>query len=218
MAMPGTLSHDRLIGGLAADLQPVNPLRGFGWRAAAWLGVVAVMGGLLALIADMTTVTERLMAAPDLWLAASGSALTAILGAIAAFQLSLPDRKPLWALLPLPGLALWLGASGLGCLRNVVEMGLTEEIFAESKDCLVVILALSLPLSAALIAMLRRGYSLRPNFTGLLAGVAVAGASVALLNLVHPHDPSIISIAVHGMGIALVALANRLTGGRIFSR
>lgn len=218
MAPPGAFSHDRLIGRLAADLQPVDPLRRFGWQAAAWLGVVAAGGGLLAFIADLPAAKEHLMAAPDVWLAAIGSALTAILGAIAAFQLSLPDRKPLWALLPLPGLAVWLGASGLGCLRAVVDMGITEEILAETRHCLAVILLLSLPLSVALIAMLRRGYSIRPNLTGQVAGVAVAGASVTLLNLVLPHDPSIIGIAMHGLGIALVSYANNLTGGSIFSR
>jgi len=214
MAVPEAISHESLIGALAAGLKPVKPLRSFALQAAVWLGAVAVMAGGLALFADLPAVAARLLAAPDMWLAATGSALTAALGAIAAFQLSLPDRKPWWALLPLPGLVLWLSASGLGCLRSVAEMGVYEEIFAESRACLVFILAMSIPLSAALIVLLRRGYSLHPNLMGLMAGIAAAGASVMLLNFVHPHDPSVIGIAVHGTGIALVAAFNRLTGGR----
>lgn len=216
--MTDALSHERLIGALAADLKPVKPLRAFVRRAAVWLGVVVAMAGILSLFADLPGVAARLTAAPDMWLSMSGAALTAILGAIAAFQLALPDRKPWWALLPLPGLALWLGASGLGCLRTVVEMGAYDHIFAESRACLVTILAVSIPLSIALIFMLRRGYSMRPNLTGFVAGIAVAGAAVSLLNLIHPHDPSVIGLAVHGAGVVIVAAANRLLGGRIFTR
>lgn len=215
--MSESATYEKLIGALTGGLKPVQPVRGLMPHAAAWLGIVLVSAGLLALFADLPAVAARLSAAPDMWLAASGAALTAIFGAIAAFQLSLPDRNPRWALLPLPGLILWLSASGLGCLRSVVEMGVYEEIFAESQACLVFILAMSIPLSAAMLVLLRRGYSLQPNLTGLVAGIAVAGASVTLLNFFHPHDPSVIGIAVHGVGVAMVVTANRIMGGRIFS-
>lgn len=210
-------SHAHLIDALAADLKPVKPLRAFVLRAGVWLGLVAVSAGILALFADLPVMAKAMTAAPDMWLAMIGSALTAVLGAIAAFHLSLPDRKPFWALLPLPGLLFWLGASGLGCLRTVVEMGAYEEIFAETRACLVFIVGMAIPLSVALILMLRRGYSLRPNLTGMVAGMAVAGASVTLLNFVHPHDPSVIGIAVHSAGVVMVAAANRIAGGRIFN-
>lgn len=216
--MLDTISYDRLIGSLTADLTPVKPLRAFfALRAALWLGMVGAAAGVLALFADLPMVAVRMSHGPDMWLAMSGAALTAVLGAIAAFQLSLPDRNPRWALLPLPALVLWLGASGLGCLRSVVEMGVFEHIWGEVSHCLMFILWISVPLSLALLVMLRRGYSLWPNLTGLVAGIAVAGACVALLNLAHPHDPSVISIAVHGLGIVIVMIINRLTGGWIFA-
>lgn len=216
--MQDAITHEKLIGALAADLKPVRPVRGVAPRAAVWLGLVVLMAGLLAQFADLPDMAARLSAAPDMWLAATGATLTAMLGAIAAFQLTLPDRKPWWALLPLPGLALWLGASGLGCLRTVIEMGMYEEIIDESKACLVFILAVSVPLSAALIILLRRGFSLRPNLSALTAGIAAAGAAVALLNFIHPHDPSVIGIAVHSVGVAIVAIANRIRGGKILAR
>lgn len=216
--MSEAVSHEKLIRALSAGLIPVAPLRGVVLRAASWLAVVIAGAAVLALFADLQHVAARLKAAPDMWLAMAGAGFTAVLGAIAAFQLALPDRKAWWGLLPLPGLALWLSASGLGCLRAVGEMGMVEEIFAESRDCLVIILAMSVPLSVALVLMLRRGFSLRPNLTGLLAGIAVAGASVALLNLIHPHDPSVIGIAVHSVGVMIAAAANWMAGGRIFNR
>src|SRR5258708_27342631 len=109
--------HEGFIRSLTADLQPVRRLPPPGRRALLWLALVAALAFTLASVADRPAVAARLMAAPDLWLATSGSALTMVLAAFAAFQLSLPDRSPLWALLPLPAALLWIGASGAACLR-----------------------------------------------------------------------------------------------------
>src|SRR4051794_40922082 len=106
--------HDRLIQGLASDLRPVRPLPAPGKRAVIWLGFVVVAGLLLSLIADLPAFTHRLMASPDMWMAMTGSALTAVLAAIAAFKLSMPDSPKAWAWLPLPAVLLWIFASGLG--------------------------------------------------------------------------------------------------------
>ena len=94
-----------------------------------------------------------------MWLAVLGSIATAATAAIAAFELSLPDRSRAWALLPLPAAALWVGASGLGCMRAFVLPGTHVAAIGETRDCLLFIIGLSVPLSAALILMLRRAYS-----------------------------------------------------------
>ena len=49
-------------------------------------------------------------------LAWTASLLTGATAVVAAAHLALPDRSRRWALLPLPFLALWLTASGVGCL------------------------------------------------------------------------------------------------------
>src|SRR5664280_165727 len=83
-------AHERLIRDLATDLAPVRRLRPPSVRALAWLAVVVATAIVLAMIADLPALGRRLAAAPDMWLAVTGSALTVILAAIAAFQLSLP--------------------------------------------------------------------------------------------------------------------------------
>jgi hypothetical protein len=90
-----------------------------------WLALVAALALTLAAVADWPAVAARLGAAPDMWLSAKGSALTMVLAAVATFQLSLPDRSPLWGLLPLPPALLWIGASGAGCLRTWLVPELT---------------------------------------------------------------------------------------------
>jgi hypothetical protein len=145
-----------------------------------------------------------------MWLAVTGSTLTAVLATIAAFQLSLPDGRTIWALLPIPSALLWVGASGLGCLRTWLVPGTHDASFAEAKDCFVFIVGLSIPLSAMLILMLRRGYSLRPNLMGVVGGLAVAAASATLLNLFHPYDAAATDLTVHATAVAVVILANQL--------
>ena len=116
-------SYVRLIGALAADLRPVRRLPPPVLRALFWLALVAAVAAALATFADVAAMWHRLAASPDMWLAVLGSIATAATAAFAAFELSLPDRSRAWALLPLPAAALWVGASGLGCMRAFVLPG-----------------------------------------------------------------------------------------------
>jgi hypothetical protein len=198
-----------LIDGLVADLKPVRPLASPWLRALAWLALVLIMALVLARFADLAAFRTRMMSAPDIRWALAGSALTAALASVAALQTALPDRSRLWGLLPLPALALWIGASGLGCARSWLIPGTHDASLAESRDCLVFIIGLSIPLSAAMFFMLRRGYSFAPALTGGMAGLAVAAAAACLLNLFHPYDAAVSDLLVHAGAVALVVLACR---------
>lgn len=213
--------HDRLIGALAANMQPVRPLRSPLVRALVWLALVAVIAAALAAFANLPAMWHRLSATPDMWFAVIGSASTTAAAALAAFELSMPDRSRAWALLPLPAFALWLGASGLGCLRAYVLPETHVATMGEARDCLVFIVGLSLPLSAALILMLRRAYSLAPALTATMAGLASAAAAATLLNFFHPYDAAATDLTVHLAAVVLVIVALRTAGSRVlrnFSR
>lgn len=204
-----------LIDGLVSDLKPVTPLPSPWLRAALWLAAVLVLALGLAYFADLAVFETRMMSKPDICAALAGSVLTAALAAIAALQTSLPDRSRLWGLAPLPGLALWIGASGLGCARTwLIPNAHDPSLAGEMKDCLGFIVALSIPLSVIMYLMLRRGYSLAPGLTGALAGLAVAAAAASLLNLFHPYDAAVSDLLVHAAAVALVVLANRFVAGR----
>lgn len=215
--MPDHMSSpEALIQELASDLRPVRRLAPPLLRALGWLAVVGALAVALACFADLGAMVRRLTAAPDMWLAVAGSTLTAILAAIAAFQTSLPDRKPAWALLPVPGLLLWVGASSLGCLRSWLLPGTHPADLVEARACLVFILGVSVPLSILLVVMLRRGYSLRPNLTAATGGLAAAAAAATLLNFFHPFDAAATDLVVHTGAVVLVVLANRALSGRVF--
>ena len=50
------------------------------WTAAAWASAITTGKDQPALIADLPSLGNRLIAAPDMWLAVTGSGATAILG------------------------------------------------------------------------------------------------------------------------------------------
>jgi hypothetical protein len=208
-------SNDRLIQALAADLVPMRRLAPPRLRALVWLAFVAAIAIALAMTCDIESMLRRFVAAPDLCIAAAGSMLTAVLAALAAFQLSLPDRKPFWALLPAPALVLWISASGIGCLRSWAVADIYPIPVGGTDHCLLFILALSTPLSVFLVLMLRRGCSLRPTLTSVLGGLACASAAASLLNFIHSHDASAPDMLVHAFAVGAVVLGNGLFGGLI---
>jgi hypothetical protein len=210
--------HERLIHALTANLEPVRRLPSPGIRALGWLAVVAATATLLAVFADLAAIGHRLAAVPDMWLAVVGSGATAILAAIAAFQLSAPDASRAWAALPLPAALLWIAASGFGCLRTWFVPGTHAADLSEARDCLLFIVGLSLPLSALFIVMLRRGCPLQPGLTALIAGLATAAAAATLLNFFHPFDAAATDLTVHAFAVALVILANRAFSSRLLAQ
>ena len=216
--MSDSIRSDALIERLTLTLRPVRRLPSSAARALTWLGVAAAIGLVLAPLADFAALRERLMAVPDMWLAVLGSALTAAAAGYAAFQTSLPDRSPRWAWLPVLPALLWIGASGMGCLRGWLGAGTHAPSLAEVRICLVFIVGISVPLSAALVAMLRWACPLRPGLTATLAGLASAAAAATLLNLFHPYDAAATDLLVHALAVTIVVLANRALGGRLFGR
>lgn len=210
-------AHEHLIRDLASDLEPVQRLRPPTIRALGWLAFVAVIAVALARLADLSALESRLSASPDMWLAVTGSIATAVLAALAAFQLSPPDANRAWGLLPLPAALLWITASGLGCLRTWLVPGAHVAELTEARDCLIFIVGISIPLSAAMFLMLRRACTLQPGLTAGIAGLATAAAAATLLNFFHPFDVATTDLAVHACGIALVIVANWAFSGRLLS-
>jgi len=212
--MSETARHEKLIAELAGDLRPVHRLLPPSVRAAGWLAVVAALGTILAPMADLGDILHRLAAAPDMWLSVLGSVLTALLAALAAYQTSVPDRSPYWALLPLPAALLWIAASGAGCLRSWIVPGTHDASMGEARICLLFIIGISLPLSFLLLKMLQKACPLRPGLTAVLGGLAAASASATLLNFFHPYDAAATDLLVHILAVGSVVIASRLIGGR----
>lgn len=208
-------STEHLIRELGDGLTPVRRIAAPNRLALLWLAFSVLITAGLAVVFDMQAAMTRLGSATDMWLAALGSVLTAALAAKAAFELAMPGRSRLWALLPLPALLLWIGASGMGCLRTWATAGWDGGVHSE---CLMSIIGISAPLAVAMVVMLRRAYPLHPVLTSMLAGLACAAASAAVLSLFHPGDAAAADLAFHALAVMLVTAALTVSGRLLLRR
>jgi hypothetical protein len=211
-------AHQALIDRLGTHLVPVRRLLPPWLRTTGWLLLVAALAVGLLLHYGAGPMLRRWTATPDLAWAGIGAVVTAISAAWAAFALGVPGRRAAWAWLPLPGALLWIGASGLGCLRTWIAPGTELAGVHQSADCLVFIIAFSIPLSALLIVLLRRACPLRPVLTAMLIGLASAAASASLLEICHAFDSAATDLLTHALAVAAVVAVNAAMGGRLLSK
>jgi hypothetical protein len=199
------METEQLIERLASGLQPVHRWRP-GWRAVSWLLTVGVVAAILVLhFANLAVFAQR-MAVPRVAIDCAATALTGLTAVFAAFKLAVPGNSLRWSLLPAPWFAVWLAASGLGCLRNGWVNHGSGGIIGESSHCIVFILAVSVPLAVALFAALRRARPIAPAPVAALGMLGVAAFSAFLLQFFHPFDVTAIDLGVHLTAVALVVL------------
>ncbi len=206
-----TESTDKLIEDLSGGLRPVLRLPSPALRAWGWLAVVAAVAAVLAARSDLPAAAARMTAFADMWLDVAGSVATAVLAALAACIVSVPGRSRRWAWLPLPGVALWLGSSSLGCLRATAIAFVNPATLHDAvTQCLPFILEFSAILGIPLAVLLWWARPLRPGLVAGLGGLAVAAASASLLWLFHPFDASVEDLVVHAAAVLLVVGICRL--------
>jgi hypothetical protein len=187
-------------------------------RAILWMDAVLLLGAGLALAGKPPALGHGL----DLWtwLALAGATLTAVLAALAAFQLCAPAANhEIWTLLPVPAIVLWAAASGLGYLTTPAEAGAWSDALAEAGECIGFLLLAGLPLLGLIVFMLWRAAPVAPRRVLAMGAAASAGAAASLLTLVHPHAASALDLCAHGTAIAVVlgigAAAAHLNGRKI---
>jgi hypothetical protein len=201
------MNTDELIGRLATDLRPVQRLAPPLLRAARWIGfAIALVGACVVLFGPRHDLMDRL-ARPHEVAQLVFALGTGVLAAIAAFQLSLPDRSARWALLPLPAAGAWVGTLGLGCMADVAREGPQALVLGTSWGCFRFIILMGVPLSLSLVWMLRHAGPIRPMPVAVLGGLAGAAIASVGLSLFHHLDAAVMVLAWHGGTTLLVVLA-----------
>ena len=205
-----------LIASLAANATPVRRLRPPAMRAASWLLLAAVVLTLLAINQGIRPDLAQRLREPTFATGLAAPLLTGVLAAAAAFLVSLPDRSNLWLLLPVPALVLWLSNIGYQCLVQWIDIGPDGVSLGEAARCFATLVLTSLPLSLAMLVMLRYAAPLRPTAVILTGSLAVAAITATALSLFHTVDATLM-ILMWDLGTAalFVALAG-VFGRRMF--
>ncbi|MGQ0682298.1 NrsF family protein [Bradyrhizobium sp.] len=205
-----------LIASLAANATPVRRLRPPVMRAACWLLLAAVILTLLAVNQGIRPDLVQRLQEPAFVAGVVAAALTGVLAAVAAFLVSLPDRARLWLLLPVPALILWLSNVGYQCLTQWVAVGPDDISFGEAARCFATLVLTSLPLSLAMLVMLRYAASLRPTAATFMGSLAVAAITATALSLFHATDATVMILLWNfGTAVLFIGLAG-IFGRKMF--
>lgn len=206
-----------LIDSLVEDAAPVRRLRPPLLRAGLWLLFAALILALVAIAHGVRPDIEGRLHQPVFVLSMLGTLATGVLAAIASFRISLPDSSRLWLLLPLPTLALWVSTIGYGCLTDWLSMAPGGPDLGEALRCFATLLMTSVPLSIAMLVMLRYAALLRVVEVSSVGGLAVAAITSFALSLFHDLDASV-TILIWNLGVAaLIASLASLFGRPMFT-
>ena len=195
-----------LIDALVETVAPVRRLRPPIIRAGLWLAFAAIVLGLIAIAHGLRPDFSDRVRQPLFVLGMLGALATGILAAVASFRLSLPDSSRLWIVLPLPALALWVPTIGYGCLTDWVSMDPDGLHMGEAIRCFATLLMTSVPLSIAMLVMLRYAALLRPLEVSVMGGLAVAALTAFALSLFHDLDATVM-ILIWNLGAAVLIAA-----------
>lgn len=195
-----------LIESLVAKAAPVRRLRPPVARAAGWLLFAALMLALLAVSHDVRPDLALRLRQPEFVIGIAASLATGVLAAIASFIVSIPDRSRSWLLLPLPAILVWVSTIGYGCLTNWVSLQPGGLPLGGEAGCFALLVLTGVPLSLAMLIMLRHAALLAPTRVGIAGGLAVAAVTATALSIFHNHDASAI-ILIWNLGTAALLVA-----------
>lgn len=190
-----------LIDALVDSATPVRRLLPPSTRAGIWLALAVAVLGLLCVAHGVRPDLAARLRQPVFVVSTIGALATAVLAALASFKLGLPETSRRWLLLPLPALAVWVSTISYGCLTDWVSMSADGVRMGEAARCFATLLLTSVPLSIAMLIMLRHAAPLRPTAVSAVGGLAIAAMTSFALALIHDLDATIM-ILVWNLGMA----------------
>jgi len=209
------MDTDELIKRLAADLQPVRPLRPSLTRAILWLAIS--LPYVAAVVWTKLMMVDPAQAATDtrFMIEQAATLATAVTAAIAAFRSAVPGFDLRILLLPLAPLGLWLASVGQGCVQDWFRLGADGLAIRPDWDCLPMAAIIGIIPAAAIVVMLRKALPLHPRLTLALAALAVASVANFGLQFAHMRDASIMVLTWHLGAAVVISVLGAWLGERI---
>lgn len=210
------MQTDALIDRLVRDAGPVRPLHPAWLRCLGWLALATGFAAFtMVLMSPRPDLAEQLRET-RFWIEQLAALATAVLAAHAALALSVPGTDGRVALAPILPAVLWLGSQGVGCLSALTGRSAVS-ITAEPACLVLIAFAGSVP-AVALVAMLRRGYPVRPRLNMALAVLAAAALGNVSLRLFHMQDAALMVLIWQTGSVALLSFVGWLLGPAVLDR
>ncbi len=205
-------STEELIASLSTGLTPVRRLQPPLLRALGWILLATVVIAILVLLRGFRADIASCIQDPAYLIQVAGAWLTGAAATLAAFEVSLPDRKRGWLLLPLPFAAFWLSGFAYGCLGDWIAVPAGAPIMHDSVRCLETLIMASLPLGLVLWMMLRRSRPLRAGATAWIGALAVAGFADTAHLLIHVVQASSLVLVINLVPVAIILMIGGILG------
>ncbi len=199
-------STSDVIDSLVADAKPVRRLQPPALRALCWLMFAALMLALVAIGHGVRPDLMLKLSQPVFTVSVAAALTTGVLAAMASFIASVPGRSRRWLLLPAPAVAVWISTIGYGCLTNWVSVGPEGISWGETARCFATLAMTGIPLTLAMLIMLRYMARLSPAPVAMMGSLAVAAVTAVALSLFHPLDATVL-ILFWNFGVAALFLA-----------
>ena len=206
-----------LIDTLVDSALPVRRLRPPLIRAMTWLLFAGLVLVVIAVAHGVRPNLAERLQQPVFLIGMFGALATGVLAAIASFKVSLPDSSRRWLLLPVPPLVLWVSTIGYGCMTDWVSMGPNGVHIGEAARCFATLLLTSVPLSIAMLLMVRYAALLRPTAVCVAGGLAVAATTSFAMSLFHDLDATVMILVWNLGSAALIAGASSLAGSSVLT-
>ena len=209
---------DDLLAELAAD-PAARPLAPPMQRAFGTLAVISVPAAITILFfSDTPGLLARYAGRLDMMMLEMAAMLaTGAIAIAAAFHLAIPGRSKAWLLAPTIPFAAWMWLSGLGCYRDFVRRGPSGWEPGHGGDCLIFILTVGAALAVPLLWRLSRARPINPIPVALLGGLGTASLAAFLLQFFHPFAVTVLDLAAHLAGIAMVVGATILLNRKVLA-
>ena len=201
-------NHDTLIDELCATAAPIRRVPPVWQRVAVLVPVMLALGWATATILHRTVTG---WAIPDVGIGVANAALSLLLGCatvIRALAMSVAGRSARWGGWVTLALGAWLAVAAVSLGE---PLGLTDA-YREGRNCFTFILVAGLPMSAVVIAALRRTRSLTPIPSLVTAGFGIAFLSFGLLAFCHPAATTIVDTLGHLAAALVLGLFTTLIG------
>ncbi len=205
--------HPDLIQRLTDSLTPVKLIHPTWLRVFRWVALALPLGTAATFLLPRDGLDWSHLS--DIWRIAeiALSFLLAVCAVSAAYEMSIPGRRPYATRLFIIGVVVWGALLARNALHNPLNLGAWEDGFF----CYAFMLLAGLPMLGVLLLDLRNSPALRPGRVLCSSGAGVFFGALALLSLCHRGGFNFIDLGMHlaaGMSIMLISM---LAGRKLIS-
>jgi hypothetical protein len=175
-------------------------------RAVVWLASVTLIAAIVISLSDNGDafhLRDRNTAGKLELIAIAATAIAAI---IAAFLLAEPRSSTLWSTMAIPPIVLWLAVCAVECLNRIARDGPGAWEIEGCLECVLFLLAVSIPLGTSLILFLHRASRayLVPVRAAALGGIGVAAIAIGLLQFDHAVQTNLADLTAHVIAASII--------------